>query len=308
MRKTVRAALALVVSALLGAAEAGPDARHLRSEIGGAAIQVSIEPGELALSDAAIQGWIEKAARSVTAYYGAFPIQEVSITIHPVNGRRVGHGVTYGGRRPRINVDLGSDASERSLADDWVMTHEMVHLAFPDVARNHHWIEEGIATYVEPFARKRLGELTAEKVWGDLVRGLPQGLPKSGDKGLDRTSTWGRTYWGGALFCLLADVEIRKATGNRAGLEDALKGIRAAGGSIRDHWDLERALDAGDRATGVQVLAKLYDAHKETAVATDLAALWKELGVELRDGKVVFDEKAPLASVRRAIDHSRRWL
>jgi hypothetical protein len=303
------ASLSLAVAAVvvIRAAEARPDARHLRSEVGGAAIDVTIEAGSLALSDSAIQGWIDTAARSVTSYYGAFPVRDVSITIRPVKGRRVGHGVTYGGRRPHINVDLGGDATERALKEDWVLTHEMVHLAFPDVARNHHWIEEGIATYVEPFARKRVGELTSEKVWGDLIRGLPQGLPRSGDQGLDRTPTWGRTYWGGALFCLLADVEIRKATSSRSGLEDALKGIQAAGGSIRDHWDLERALGEGDRATGVQVLVKLYNAHKETAVPTDLDALWKELGVELRDGKVHFDDAAPLASVRHAIDHSRRW-
>ena len=39
------------------------------------------------------------------------------------------------------------------------MTHEMVHLAFPSVAREHHWIEEGITTYVEPIARAETGEL-----------------------------------------------------------------------------------------------------------------------------------------------------
>jgi hypothetical protein len=33
------------------------------------------------------------------------------------------------------------------------MTHEFVRTAFPDVADEHHWTEEGIATYVEPIAR-----------------------------------------------------------------------------------------------------------------------------------------------------------
>ena len=85
------------------------------------------------------------------------------------------------------------------------MVHEMVHLAFPRVAKQHHWIEEGLATYIEPWARLGIGQLTEETVWKDLVEGLPKGLPGPEDKGLDRTPTWGRTYWGGALFCLLAD-------------------------------------------------------------------------------------------------------
>ena len=93
-------------------------------------------------------------------------------------------------------------------------------------------------------ARARTGELSTEKVWGDLVRGLPQGLPGRGDEGLDRTHTWGRTYWGGALFWLLADVEIRERTGNRFGLEDALRAVLTQRGKHRG------ALAASARARG----------------------------------------------------------
>jgi len=85
--------------------------------------------------------------------------------------------------------------------------------------------------------RVRTGGLTAVEVWGDLVRGLPNGLPEAGDRGLDLTPTWSRTYWGGALYWLLADVAIRERTGNRV----------------------------------------------------------------VRDGRVFFDDAAPLARVRRAI-------
>ena len=84
--------------------------------------------------------------------------------------------------------------------------HELTHLAFPTVPRQQLWIAEGLATYLEPIARARVGDLAAEKVWRDLVDGLPQGEPESGDRGLDRTRTWGRIYWGGALYCMLADL------------------------------------------------------------------------------------------------------
>ena len=114
-----------------------------------------------------------------------------------------------------ITIAVGRASSASDFAEDWVLTHEMVHLAFPSVPEEHHWIEEGSATYVEPIARARTGDLSPEKVWGDLVDGLPKGLPQAGDRGLDFTPTWGRTYWGGALFCLLADIEIRKRTETR---------------------------------------------------------------------------------------------
>ena len=108
---------------------------------------------------------------------------------------------------------MGQLTDETDLKNDWVMTHEMVHYAFPSMPEEHHWIEEGIVTYVEPIARLEAGEIGAVKVWGDLVEGLP--LRAAGSR-VTRASiiphTWGRTYWGGAMFCLLADVRIRRET------------------------------------------------------------------------------------------------
>jgi hypothetical protein len=195
---------------------------------------------------------------------------------------------------------VGQLTTEDDLKSDWIMTHEMVHLAFPSVAEDHHWIEEGIATYVEPIARVQAGNLEPQSVWHDLAEDLPKGLPAPGDQGLDHTHTWGRTYWGGALFCTLADIEIRQRTSNRRGLQDALRAILAAGGSMETAWPLEQALKVGDEATGVPVLTELYERMKAHAVQSDLPELWSELGVEPLEGQT-FNERAPLAAVRRAI-------
>jgi hypothetical protein len=56
----------------------------------------------------------------------------------------------------------------------------------------------------------------------------------------------------------------------------------------------------GDKATGVQVLTDLYQQMKAKAVPYDLAGLWNNLGVEPVGGEF-FNDRAPLASVRRAI-------
>src|SRR5207237_1446165 len=133
------------------------------------------------------------------------------------------------------------------------------------------------------------------------VRGLPQGLPRQGDEGLDRTHTWGRTYWGGALFWLLADVEIRERTGNRFGLEHALRAVVAQGGSIAQRWPLRRALEVGDGAVGTKVLEELYARMAFAPTAVDLGALFRRLGIAVRGTSVEFDDLAPLAPIRRAI-------
>lgn len=137
--------------------------------------------------------------------------------------------------------------------------------------------------------------------WSELLERLPQGMPATGDRGLDRTHTWGRTYWGGALFCLLADVEIRERTHGARGLVDALRGILAAGGNDQVDWPIERALREGDKAIGVPVLQELYKRMKDAPVSPDLDALWSSLGVSVRNGKPVLDDSAPKAAIRRAI-------
>ena len=161
--------------------------------------------------------WINSAATAVCGYYGEFPTRHFSLLVK-VDGRRGVHsGTTFPRGEGFTRISVGPQTTVGDLKQDWMMTHEMIHLAFPSMADSHHWIEEGIATYVEPVARVQAGELPASDMWRNLVRDMPQGEPQPGDRGLDQTHTWGRTYWGGALFCLLADVQIREQTGNRMG-------------------------------------------------------------------------------------------
>ena len=269
--------------------------------IGNGRIDMVIEGNDLKMPAGDIEHWVRTAAESVTTYYGRFPVPHLSIRISLFQGKGVKHGMTFGRHGGLITIQLGNETTPAELAADWMLTHEMVHLSFPSVDEQHHWIEEGIATYVEPIARIRAGHLTAEQMWMDLVRDLPKGLPKAGDRGLDNTHTWGRTYWGGALFCFLADVEIRRQTNNAKGLQDALRGILNAGGDINKDWDLPDALKAGDRATGVNVLEPLYEKMKDQPVEVDLNSMWKELGVQTDGATVRFDDDAKLAAIRRGI-------
>ena len=264
---------------------------------------VTYGEGHLALPQESVSKWINNAAHAVTLYFGHFPVKEVRLRVSPSENRSgVFHGTTWQrdfGAFTRIS--LGSETSQGQLDSDWMLTHEFVHTGFPNVAEDHHWIEEGLATYVEPVARAQAGQLAVERLWSEMVRDLSQGQPGPGDRGLDNTHTWARTYWGGALFFLVADVRIRERTGNRVGLQDALRAIVQAGGTIQTDWPIMQALAVGDRATGVPVLSDLYLEMKSTPVTVDLPALWVGLGVQSRGGRMAFDDDAPLAAVRKAI-------
>jgi hypothetical protein len=270
--------------------------------IDGSHMDVTVESGDWKMTQADLVHWVQLAGEAVATYYGRYPVPRAVIRIQPFDGHGVRHGMTWGrDGGGLIKIGVGTETHPAELAEDWMLTHEMVHLSFPSMADEHHWIEEGVATYVEPIARIQAGQMTAEQMWTDLARDMRKGIPNPSDKGLDHTHTWASTYWGGALFCFLADVQIREQTHNKKGLQDALRGILNEGGDIRYDWKLEDAFKAGDRATGVSVLTGLYAKMKDQPMPVDLSFMWKQLGIE-SDGKTVhLNEEAPLAAIRRAI-------
>jgi hypothetical protein len=271
----------------------------------GGVIHVGFAPGDVALPRDKVLDWVRTSARAVSTYYGRFPVNSLKLLLVPVDGPRVRGGTTWGYRGAAIRVLLGRDSSEADLRRDWVMVHEMVHTALPDMAERYNWLSEGLAVYVEPIARVQAGDLTAKEVWQAMMRDMPKGLPQAGDQGLDNTDTWGRKYWGGAMFCLVADIEIRKATGNRFGLQDAMRGVIAAGGSHEVDWSIERILGTADKAVGRDVLTRLHNAWGAMPVTPDLDALWRDLGLRAQGGSLDFDDTAPLAAIRNAITEAR---
>jgi len=270
-------------------------------KIAGSTIDVTLPGDPMKLSRQELLGWVEGAANAVSTYYGRFPVPHLTLKIRGSNGSGIRHGVTYARDGGLILISVGRDAGVAETKDDWVLIHEMIHLAFPSMPDEQHWIEEGISTYVEPVARVRAGLMPLDELWRTFIRDMPKGEPASGDEGLDNTHTWGRTYWGGAIFCLLADVRIRERTRNRKGLQDALRGILNGGGSINEDWEIEKALALGDKAAGVNVLETLYQEMRGKPAPVDLDQLWKKLGVGWKDGSLVLDDKAPEAVIRKAI-------
>jgi hypothetical protein len=232
-------------------------------------------------------------------------VQDLRIRVQPVSGDGVQGGTTFGQAMGRtggfIRVRVGRDVTTAQLLDDWVLVHEMIHLALPDVGEEHAWLSEGISVYVEGISRAQAGNRTVEDVWTEQFHSMPRGLPQTGDRGLDNTHTWGRTYWGGALFCLEADVEIHRRTHNRYGLRDALRAVNHESGGLVSDWPVQRVFSAGDQAVGVPVLEELYAKMKDAPLAPDLPTLWRQLGVEPAERSMRLRDDAPLSDVRKAI-------
>lgn len=269
--------------------------------VDGVRLRVELGSDEFNAGSDALLTWVRRSAAIVAAYYGAFPTPQATIELRPGAGAGVQGGSTYADPDALIRVRVGREVTAAQLESDWVMVHEMTHLALPDVGPEHVWLSEGLATYVEGIARVQAGNRSEADVWTEELRQMPRGLPRQGDAGLDRTHTWGRTYWGGAMFCLMADVDIRRRTHDAKGLQDAVRAIARASGGLKAEWPIERVLATGDAAVGTTSLEDLYARMKDSAYAPDLLALWRELGVVADGDAVRLTDDAPLADVRHAI-------
>jgi hypothetical protein len=267
-------------------------------KVAGGTIQIDLD-SSVAVSRADAVEWVRRGALAVSGYLGRFPVKHLLIAIRGGGEEPVGEGATYG--NSRINVRLGSTVTAADLRQDWIMTHEMFHLAFPTLDNRYLWMMEGLSDYLEPVARGRAGQLTPEEVWREFVEGLPRGLPRRGDRGLDNNINRERIYWGGNLYWLLADVQIREKTNNRHSVDDAIRAILASGGDGGANWSLERVINVGDQATQTTVLRDLHDQLGPQPGTVDLAALWKRLGIKYNRGAITFDNSAPLAAIRTAI-------
>jgi hypothetical protein len=300
-RRAIGFALALCLM-VPNLARAGTPAVREILQVGDATIRIDFA-ADLPLPRPVMVEWVRRAAVAVTNFLGRYPVKELSLAIEPGGPDPVSDGVTHGARD--IEVRLGRHAQAADLNQDWILTHEMFHLAFPTLKDRYLWMMEGLSDYLEPVARGRAGQLTPEEVWREFVEGLPQGLPAKGDRGLDNTFTRERIYWGGNLYWLLADVQIRKKTNNRHSIDDAIRAILDAGGNGDATWSLARVLKVGDKATQTTVLTDLHHELGPKPGAVDLAALWRRLGVKYNQGAITFDNAAPDAGIRTTITSGR---
>ena len=270
-------------------------------KVSGSTLCVVIEDATLPKQQQVLRTWIDRSAHIVAGYYGRFPAPLVTIKLQAMDGSGVGGGRTTNDSGLMIQMRVGREATAETLAADWVLVHEMVHLALPEVGRSHLWLAEGLAVYVEGVARAQFGNRDIADVWAEDRRSMPLGLPRAEDGGMDQRLSWGRTYWGGALYCLQADVAIREQTANRVGLQTALRAILQETGGYGFDSDIADVFRIGDAATGTHVMSDLYLKIRATPQTPDLDLLFTLLGVPGDPKTEAFDDHAPLAAIRVAI-------
>ena len=274
--------------------------RELR--VDAAKLELAILDGALALSTDDIAAWAQRSADAVSKFYGVPPAPHTSVFVLPVSGKdSVVFGKLLPESSPGIALLLGSNAAKAALDQDWVLVHELFHVGVPSFYGEGKWFDEGLATYFEPIIRARSGLLDEVELWREFSLAMPRAEAVFKQRGLEQAKDYLEIYWGGATFCLLADVAIRQASQGRVGLEDGLRHVLRAGGQASEVWSLEKTLRLADEAFPEPVLLPLSARHARRATPIDLAGLFHDLGVQRVKNVVTLTDAAPLAQVRRAL-------
>ncbi len=272
-----------------------------RIAVGDGAIDIAHTPGSMPMDAAEVKQAVGEAAAEIARFYGRFPVKRLLVLALP-GGPRSGmeFGRVRGGGGATMMLRFGTLSRAADLRREWVLVHEMSHVGGPFVTPRGFWLMEGMATYVEPVVRTRAGWYAPEELWREFARDMARGVDALTRESLNAVTRRG-VYWGGALFMLLADLDIRERSKGRASLETCLRAVLAVGGDTTQRWTKERVFQVCDAATGTGTMRRLADAYVERSGELDIAALWRDLGVDVEDGQMRFDDTAPRAALRRAI-------
>lgn len=257
----------------------------------------------LTVTPAQLAAWVRDTGRANADFWRGFPVEEALVIVLPAaaGSEAVPYGRVLSEGGVTVLLLVGQQAAARDLYGEWVLVHEFVHLGSPYIRDTGAWLNEGLATYFEPIIRARAGWRSVDSVWREWLLHMPRGFNAIGRDGL-RRAAGGGVYWGGAIFMLLADIELRRQSGGRIGLEDCVRAVLREGGDVRAFWTTEIMLRRCDQAVGGTVLQDLAARHLGPGSPVDLDAVWHQLGVTLRDDQSIgYDDAAPLAAIRDAI-------
>jgi len=248
--------------------------------------------------------WVEYFAQLNASYWDGFPVPRLLVAILPSGyADRVSFGRVRAGGGATLQVVAGRGVTPETLyTKDWILTHELLHLAQPYLPRNETWLMEGMATYVEPLLRHFAGLYTEDAVWNEWLNGMPTGALGWNTSGLERANP----YWSGALALLVANVAIVEESNGKYGIADCLLAGLRKYSNATSRGRTSALIRACDNATGTTALSNIVTKYK-TGGNFDLPQLWRKLGVSRQQTAIRYDENPNAARLRSAILSPPNW-
>jgi hypothetical protein len=291
-----------------------------RIELPGGVLRVAILLGDQE-QRAKLVAWLNRVGRALLGAYGKVPVADVQISMVSVDniswaGRfaaflqpaAVLGGESARGQGNALQLIVDPGRPEKEFNEDWTAIHELSHLMHPYLGDRGSWLGEGLATYYQNVLRARGGLLTPVQAWDRLAGGFRRGAAgphvdtlEQAAANMGKSYAFLRVYWSGAAYWLTVDRDLRRASGGKLALDDALSRFRDCSLPSYREWQPEQFVAKLDALLGVQTFSRRYREFARMKQFPDWQALFAQLGVRASDDAVTFAVDAPDAAIRDAI-------
>ncbi len=287
-----------------------------RIDLPGGSVRLSVLGEASAAQHATLQQWVRHALAAVSTAHGELPLPQTQVVLLLGRGRgkAVGFGQSLRGQGNAVHIRVDPEASLAALDADWTAVHEFSHWAHPYLGDDGAWLAEGLASYWQNVLRARGGLLTPAQAWTDLEAGFGRGRGAADDSltlaqlsdAMHAKRAYYAVYWSGAAFWLQADVDLRRASGGRLSVDEAMRRFRACCLARKREWDAAEFVAKLDELIGSDVLRQRYREYAQRRGFPPLDALYRQLGLQRADeGALRLRDDAPDAAVRDAIMRRR---
>ena len=127
------------------------------------------------------------------------------------------------------------------------------------------------------------------------------GLSPNDAAGTRERNTRMKVYWSGASLALMADVELRRRSGGAESLDRVLDRFQRCCLPSPRSWSGVELFEKFDALLDEPLFMNLYQQYADAADFPDARPLFGQLGIEVHDGQIRFDNDAGLAMIRQAI-------
>jgi predicted metalloprotease with PDZ domain len=232
---------------------------------------------------------IERQLGSYRAMFGGPPLGGRYLLI--INQGDSGDGGAFAGSFSQfLKKDAGKDT--RAL---WgrVVAHELLHFwngaTLVPASPEEEWFKEGVTdylTYVHMARNGLLGREVLQQFLENLARGQLVARRLMGLKGTvreavrDKHRNWLLVYGGGAIAGMAMDIEMRKASGGKAGLPELMKAMHGEFGKPGKTYTQADLLRLARQVSGADI-GPLLERIVNSEAAPELAPLFLDVGLQL---------------------------
>lgn len=292
-----------------------------RIALPGGVLRLTILHGADAEQRTKLHDWLAHVSRAVLSAYGRLPLADVQVLMLPVSSlglaqRAVatfsarpvhfGQSIRGEGNALELLVDPSRPAAEFDA--DWVAVHELSHLMHPYLGDRGSWLAEGLATYYQNILRARSGLLTPAQAWDRMRKSLTDASAtpyhdtlEEAARNMHRTHGFDRVYWSGAIYWLSVDRDLRRASGGKLSVEEALSRFRDCCLPSHREWSPQDFVAKLDALLEVKTFSTRYREFSDMRQFPDWEKLYADLGIGSESGHIVFVADAIDAQARDKI-------